>query len=264
VNLIELVKVQVGYQHQPLLPPVDLAIHAGQFLGIVGPNGAGKTTLVRTLLGLLPPVAGTVVFPERRKPRFGYVPQRASVDLSFPLTAFDVTLMGRYGLIGPLRRPSRADREKALAALADVGVADLASRAFHALSGGQRQRVLVARALASDPEILVLDEPTNGLDLPAERSMMDLVASFTSRGIGVVLVSHHLGVVSDYVTDLALVAGPGEPVEIGPRERIMTSTQLSRIYKRPIAVRSVDGHAVVFVEHECHTGEVPLLDEDPR
>jgi ABC-type Mn2+/Zn2+ transport system ATPase subunit len=208
----------------------------------------------------LQPLGGTIAFPAKRKPRFGYVPQRASVDLSFPLTAFEVTLMGRYGLIGAGRRPKPEDSEKALASLADVGIPDLAERPFHALSGGQRQRVLVARALASEPEILVLDEPTTGLDLPGERALLDLVASFTSRQLAVVMVSHQLAAVSDYVQELALLGGAGEPVEIGPRAQILTSESLSRIYGRPIAVRSVDGHAVIFVEHECHTGDIEKID----
>jgi ABC-type Mn2+/Zn2+ transport system ATPase subunit len=256
LNLVELRQVVVGHHHEALLPAIDLTIAPGAFLGVVGPNGSGKTTIVRTMLGLLRPLAGTIAFPAKRRPRFGYVPQRASVDLTFPLTAFEVALMGRYGLIGPGRQPKAHDHERTRTALADVGCGDLAGRAFHALSGGQRQRVLVARALASEPEILVLDEPTTGLDLPSERAMLDLVASFTQRQIAVVMVSHQLGLVSDYANELAVVPGPGQRVEIGPRAEILTSERLTRIYGVPIAVRSVDGHAVIFVEHECHTGPV--------
>jgi ABC-type Mn2+/Zn2+ transport system ATPase subunit len=259
VNLIELRQVRVGYHKQALLPPLDLVLAPGDFLGMVGPNGSGKTTIVRTLLGLLPPVGGEVAFPAQKRPRFGYVPQRESVDLSFPLTALEITLMGRFGLIGPGRRPRPDDLARAHAALTDVGMNELAARPYHALSGGQRQRVLVARALAGEPEILVLDEPTNGMDLPSERAMLDLVASFTRRQIAVVMVSHHLGLVSDYANTLALVAGPGRAVEIGPRAEILTSARLTQIYGRPIAVRSVDGHAVVFVEHECDSGPVEKI-----
>jgi ABC-type Mn2+/Zn2+ transport system ATPase subunit len=248
VNLIELRQVAVGYHRRALLPPVDLAIAPGTFLGIVGPNGSGKTTLVRTLLGLLRPVAGSLILPARRRPRFGYVPQREQTDLSFPLTAFEVVLMGRFGLIGPGRRPRRSDEERAHAALADVGAADLAKRPLHALSGGQRQRVLVARALAGEPEILVLDEPTTGLDLPSESALLELAAGFTDRGIAVVMVSHHLGAVADYAEELALVTGAGRPVEIGGRAEMLTSERLSRVYGQRIAVRSVDGHTVIYVE----------------
>jgi ABC-type Mn2+/Zn2+ transport system ATPase subunit len=247
--LITLVGVEVGYHRSAVLPPVDLTISAGDAVGIVGPNGSGKTTLVRTLLGLLQPVRGALTFPARRRPRFGYVPQRAAVDVTFPLTAFEVALMGRYGLIGPGRRAGAADVEKARAALDDVGAGELGSRPFHALSGGQRQRVLVARALASEPEMLVLDEPTTGMDLPSEAAMLELVRSFTARGIAVVLVSHQLGAIAEYVETLVLVAGQEHPIAIGPRPELLASERLSKIYEAPIEVREVEGHNLIFVRH---------------
>jgi manganese/iron transport system ATP-binding protein len=248
-SLVELQAVEVGYHGLPVLPPIALTIASGDAVGIVGPNGSGKTTLVRTMLGLLPPIRGTIAFGARR-PRFGYVPQRASVDVSFPLTAFEVALMGRYGLIGAGRRPRPVDADKTRAALADVGALELAERPFHALSGGQRQRVLVARALAAEPEILVLDEPTTGMDLPSERAMLDLLRSFTARGMAVVLISHQLGAVSDHVEKLVVMAGRDHPVAVGRRDELLTSERLSRIYERPIAVRTVDGHTVIFAAHE--------------
>jgi ABC-type Mn2+/Zn2+ transport system ATPase subunit len=205
---------------------------------------------VRTIHGLLPPIGGAIKFPTGKRPRFGYVPQRASVDVSFPLTAFEVALMGRYGLIGPGRRPKPIDLERTRAALADVVAAELAGRQFHALSGGQRQRVLVARALAAEPEILVLDEPTTGMDLPSERAMLDLVRSFTARSIAVILISHQLGAVSDHVEQLVVMAGRDHPVAVGARAELLTSARLTKIYDKPIAVRTVDGHTVIFVEHE--------------
>ncbi|MCU1278421.1 MAG: transporter-related protein, partial [bacterium] len=199
MKLVELVALEVGYHGEAVLPPVNLDVESGVAIGIVGPNGSGKTTLVRTLLDLLPPIRGTIRFPTGKRPRFGYVPQRASVDISFPLTAYEVTLMGRYGLCPPGRKPRPVDVEHTRAALSDVGALELAHRPFHALSGGQRQRVLVARALASEPEILVLDEPTTGMDLPSERAMLDMLRSFTARGIAVILISHQLGAVADHV-----------------------------------------------------------------
>ncbi|MDB4967556.1 MAG: transporter-related protein [Myxococcales bacterium] len=249
MSLVDLQAVEVGYHGTAVLPPISLGIQAGDALGIVGPNGSGKTTLVRTLLGLLPPIAGSIVFPKQR-PRFGYVPQRAGVDVSFPLTAFEVALMGRYGLIGAGKRPGDADVQRTRAALADVGALEWSSRPFHALSGGQRQRVLVARALAAEPEILALDEPTTGMDLPSERAMLDLIRSFTKRGIAVILISHQLGAVADHVETLVLMAGRDQPVAVGPRVELLTSARLSQIYGRPIAVRIVDGHSVIFAEPE--------------
>jgi ABC-type Mn2+/Zn2+ transport system ATPase subunit len=250
VSLVELVAVEVGYHGVPVLPPVQLAIDKGAAVGIVGPNGSGKTTMVRTMLGLLPPVRGTIRFPSGKRPRFGYVPQRASVDVSFPLTAYEVALMGRYGLTRLGRRPGKVDVERTRAALADVSALELAHRPFHALSGGQRQRVLVARALAAEPEILVLDEPTTGLDLPAEHSMLMLLRSFTARGIAVVLISHQLGAVADHVEELVVVAGLEHPVAVGSRSELLTSERLSKIYERSIAVRVFDQHSVIFVEHD--------------
>jgi len=249
-RLVELAGVEVGYHGQAVLPPVNLSIAGGAAIGIVGPNGSGKTTLVRTMLGLLPPVHGQIKFPSGKRPRFGYVPQRASVDVSFPLTAYEVALMGRYGLTRRGRRPGATDVERTRQALVDVDALELAQRPFHALSGGQRQRVLVARALASEPEILVLDEPTTGLDLPAEHAMLLLVRSFTERGIAVILISHQLGAVADHVEQLVVVAGLEHPVAVGPRKELLTSERLSRIYEKPIAVRIVDEHSVIYVEHD--------------
>ena len=248
MKLVELAALEVGYHGEAVLPPVNLDVAAGAAIGIVGPNGSGKTTLVRTLLGLLPPIRGKINFPRGARPRFGYVPQRASVDIGFPLTAYEVTLMGRYGLCPPGRRPRAVDIERTRAALSDVDALELAHRPFHALSGGQRQRVLVARALASEPEILVLDEPATGMDLPSERAMLELLRSFTARGIAVILISHQLGAVADHVEQLVVVAGREHPVAVGARAELLTSERLSKIYERPIAVRSVDGHSVIFVE----------------
>lgn len=250
MSLLELASVEVGYHGEPVLPPVNLTIASGAAIGIVGPNGSGKTTLVRTMLGLLPAIRGAIKFPTGKRPRFGYVPQRASVDISFPLTAYEVALMGRFGLVGAGKRAGARDVERTRAALADVEALELGPRPFHALSGGQRQRVLVARALASEPEILVLDEPTTGMDLPSEHAMLLLLRSFTARGIAVVLISHQLGAVADHVEELVVVAGLEHPVAVGPRAELLTSERLSKIYERPIAVRVVDGHSVIYTEHD--------------
>lgn len=246
MEIIRFERVTVGYAGRAVLPPTDLTIAAGSFLGVIGPNGSGKTTLVRTLLGLLPPVDGNLVFPKER-PRFGYVPQRDALDLNFPLRSLEIVVMGRYGLLPPGARASSRDHDAAHAALAEVDSADLADRPFAALSGGQRQRVLIARALAGEPQVLVLDEPTTGMDLPSERAMLDLVASFLRKGLAVVMVSHHLGAVADYATDLCLVAGADRPVTVGPRAEMLTSARLSAIYGLPITVAQVQGRSAIFV-----------------
>jgi len=190
MDIIELHGVRVGYGKRPLLPPIDLALGPGAFLGVVGPNGSGKTTFVRTMLGLLPPVAGEVRYPRGGRPAFGYVPQKGDIDLSFPLTAAEIVLMGRYPRIGRGCRPRAADRAAALRALGEVGVRDLAARAFHELSGGQRQRVLLARALAGEPEVLVLDEPTVGLDPVLRRDLWDFFHELAGGGTTLLVSSH--------------------------------------------------------------------------
>jgi ABC-type Mn2+/Zn2+ transport system ATPase subunit len=247
MNIIELHGVRVGYDKQALLPPIDLSLGPGALLGVVGPNGSGKTTLVRTMIGLLRPVAGEVRYPRGGRPAFGYVPQKGDVDRSFPLTAIEIVLMGRYPRIGCGRRPGPADRAAALHALAEVGLADRADRAFHELSGGQRQRVLLARALAGEPEVLVLDEPTTGMDLPAERTLLDQIAQFAEKGIAVLMVSHQLAAVANYARDLCIVDRERQAVELGPIEQVLTPARLTQLYGRSVAVETTRGYTTVFV-----------------
>jgi manganese/zinc/iron transport system ATP- binding protein len=247
VHLIELRGVVVGYHRRPVLPPVDLTLRRGMFHGIVGPNGSGKTTLVRTILGLIKPVSGHLAFPSG-KVRFGYVPQRDAVDLSFPLSAREIVQMGGYGRLPMLAWPSKPLRASAERALSDVGASDLAEAPYHSLSGGQRQRVLIARALVGEPDVLLLDEPTTGMDLPSERAMLDLVASFTRRDIAVAMVSHQLGAVADYATELCLLSGLAHAVEVGPKREVLTSDRLTQMYGQQVRVEEIDGHAAIFIE----------------
>src|SRR5512146_3015592 len=157
-----------------MLSGITLEIGRGDFLAVVGPNGGGKTTLLRTLLGVLRPVAGRRVQPAPL--RVGYVPQRDHVDALRPLTTGDVVLMGRYALAVPARPMLDEDRMHSSAALVRLGIGDLVRRPFRTLSGGHRQRTLIARALAAEPELLALDEPTSGMDPSAELAAMDILA----------------------------------------------------------------------------------------
>jgi len=252
--LIELGQVEVGYHGQAILPPIDLRLAEGAFVGIVGPNGSGKTTIVRTMLGLLPPVRGQVRYPRGERPRIGYVPQREQTDSTWPLTGLEIVLMGRYHRIGVGRRPRPADHKAAGAALAKVGIDDLAHTPFHAMSGGQRQRTLMARALAGEPELLVLDEPTTGMDLVAERAMLDLIADFPQQKIAVLMVSHQLAAVANYVHDLILVDRDRFQVQVGPIEEVLTNERLSKLYNAPVAVADVHGHRSVFIDRPPRGG----------
>jgi ABC-type Mn2+/Zn2+ transport system ATPase subunit len=177
----------------------------------------------------------------------GYVPQRDHVDALWPLTAFDVALMGRYRLLGPGRRPGDADREKVLAAMRRVGIDELARRPFQTLSGGQRQRTLIARALAGDPELLALDEPTNGMDPAAELATMDILRELHhTEPLAIVMVSHRLEAVANYAEKLAFIDKDRALWRVGALGEMLTPEALSALYGRAVAVREEDGRRSVY------------------
>jgi ABC-type Mn2+/Zn2+ transport system ATPase subunit len=240
--------VALGYGRRPFLSELDFAVHRGDFVGIVGPNGSGKTTILRGILGLLRPLSGEIRFDGGRgRERFhiGYVPQRETLDETFPLAALDVVLMGRYRRAGRSPVIGSEHREAAKRALTDVGMGDRIHVPFRDLSGGQKQRTLIARALAAEADMLVLDEPTSGMDLRAEHDVMSLVASLhRERGLTVVMVSHQLNTVANWVKRLGLLHD-GE-LDLGPVDEMLTSETLSRVYGPGAAVGTVEGQRVVL------------------
>ena len=241
----------LGYGHRAVLRDFNLDILDHDFLGIVGPNGAGKTTILRTFLGSLKPLGGSVTIAPGL--RYGYVPQRDAVDTLFPLHVLEVVLMGRYDRIGLGRRPTPADRDLARSALDRVGIAHLAEWPLNSLSGGQRQRTLIARALVGQPNVLVLDEPTNGMDLVATTQILGLVRDLHEKtGITVVMVSHALNEVANYVERVALVYEGGYVV--GSVADVMTQQALSDMYGIPVEVSSFEGHRIVLAKR-IMTGE---------
>ncbi|HEU4564203.1 MAG TPA: metal ABC transporter ATP-binding protein [Gemmatimonadaceae bacterium] len=249
--LVTFDNVTLGYGRRAVLSGLSFEIPEGDFLGLVGPNGAGKTTILRAILGTLEPMAGTVT--RTTGLRFGYVPQRDQVDYGFPLKVIDVVLMGRYDRIGLGRRPKRADRERALQALEHVGIAELAERPITALSGGQKQRTLIARALVGEPNVLVLDEPTNGMDLVSTTQILGLVRELHERdGLTVLMVSHALNEVANYVERIALVMEGA--FRIGPVTEIMTERTLSEMYGIAVDVDSFNGHRIVVARREAEQG----------
>ena len=210
VPAVELQDVEVRLQGRVVLQDVNLRIEQGSFWALLGPNGAGKTTLLRVILGLVRPSRGTVrVFgraPEvlglwRRA--VGYVPQFHQVDLRFPVRVKDVVMMGRYGVLGLFRRPGPDDWRLVHQALERVGIAHLADRPLRSLSGGERQRVFLARALVTQPRLLLLDEPTAAVDVAASQSLYDLLRQLHRDGLTVVMVSHDVGVVAQFVDSVA-------------------------------------------------------------
>ncbi len=197
--VIEVRDVSFSYDGSPILDGVNLTIDELDCASIVGPNAGGKTTLIKLFLGLLKPQRGSVrIFghsPVEARTRIGYMPQRVRFDPAFPVTAFDVVLMGRLGTGSSWGRYRREDREAAQRALAEVGLEEKQAASFSALSGGQQQRVLIARALVGTPEILLLDEPTSNLDFVVEGKFYELLCHLNER-MTIVIVSHDIGFVS--------------------------------------------------------------------
>ena len=200
--VVEMRDVQFAYDRTPVVMGATLTIGVGDLACIIGPNAGGKSTLLKLMLGLLEPNRGTVrVFghaPAVTRYRIGYLAQASHFDPQFPVTVMDVVLMGRLSRKLQFGRRKRQDREIAERALSEVGLRDLARRRFGALSGGQRQRVLIARALACEPEVLMLDEPTSNLDISVEEQLYELLRELNER-LTVILVSHDVGFVSKYV-----------------------------------------------------------------
>jgi len=231
---IQLDNVSFGYGAGLVLENVNLSISASELAYMVGPNGGGKTTLVRLILGLLQPDKGTVrVFgqaPEKQRARLGYVPQYTSFDLQFPASVLDVVLMGRVG-DSTLGLFGRSDYTAARQALQEVGLENLQRRPFADLSGGQRQRVLIARALVSAPEILLLDEPMANVDWSAQQSFHELVHTLNQR-MGIVWVSHDLYLVSKSVSNAICV---NRQVTLHPTSDL-NSEQLKAIFGGDVAL----------------------------
>jgi len=240
--VVELDGVSFSYNGRPALSDVTLRVVEREFVSVVGPNGGGKTTLLKIILGLLRPQSGTVkVFggpPEKARSRIGYVPQYADCDRQFPALTIEVVLMGRLGKArwwGPHRR---ADKEAARRVLDEVGLAEMARRPFAELSGGQQQRVLVARALAGDPDLLLLDEPTANVDIAAEEELYELLRQLNRR-LTIILATHDVGLVSSYVQSVVCVK---QRVVVHPTSEL-TGDLLAEIFGAD--------HRLVRHDHRC-------------
>ncbi len=213
--LIRFSEASIGYRGSPVLEAVNLEITRGSFVGVLGANGSGKSTLLKTVVGILPVLKGRLESPVGR-PRFGYVPQRDTLDALYPLTAFEVALMGTHGRLAPLSFVRKEMRERTLEALAEVRAEGLADRLFAELSGGERQRILIARALAADSDCLVLDEPVAGIDHTTVEVIMDLTSSLHRRGLTTLMVNHHIlslrGRADEvvWISEHRLVCGPAD------------------------------------------------------
>lgn len=231
-NPLQVENLTVAYHQKAVLREISFTVPEGILLGIVGPNGAGKSTLIKAVLELVPKARGTVFIYDKsykaNRKLVGYVPQRESVDWDFPTNALDVVLMGRYGHMGWFKRPSAKDRQIAIECLRKVGMEDFAGRQISQLSGGQQQRVFLARALAQDATVYLMDEPFVGVDAATEKAIITLLNELKQQGKTVLVVHHDLNTVEEYFDWLLLVNE--ELIAIGPTKEIFTVPNLQKTY----------------------------------
>jgi manganese/zinc/iron transport system ATP- binding protein len=224
--------VTMAYHHRPVLWDINVDIPAGKLACVVGPNGAGKSTLIKGIMGLLPLASGEIaIFGEpfiRQRKRVGYVPQRGSVDWDFPTTALDVVLMGRYGKLPLFRRPTRRDKDIACRCLEQLGMEAYAHRQISQLSGGQQQRVFLARALAQDADVYLMDEPFAGVDASTEQAIITLLRDLQTKGKTIVVVHHDLQTAPEYF-DWAVLLNL-RTVASGPFNEAFTDAHLRTTY----------------------------------
>ncbi len=241
-----------GYDGAPALEAVSFDLPAGSLTGLAGPNGSGKSTLLKAVLGLLKPWRGDIqVFGrpiDAVRQRVGYAPQAELVDWDFPVTVRDVVMMGRYGRLGPLRRPGAGDRGAAAQALAQVGLEELAGRQIGELSGGQQRRMLIARALAQEADLLLLDEPMVGLDATTQHALLALFEALRSQGKTLLVATHDLSCVAACF-DLAVLLNR-RLVAFGPPAEVFKPDILNEAFAEHLLLLPAEGG--VYVAHHGH------------
>ena len=236
----------VAYNRRPVLWNIDLTVRNPGLIAIVGPNGAGKSTMIKAVMGLVPTVSGSVTtwgnsVSDSLK-RIGYVPQRGSVDWDFPISVFEVVLMGTVGRLGWFRRPGKQDRDRATHCLERVGMQDFAKRQIGQLSGGQQQRVFLARALAQQAELYFMDEPMAGVDAATEKVVFDLLEALSKEGRTIVVVHHDLRTVTEYFDEVVLLNV--RVVASGPVSTTFTADNLQATYGGRLTILDTMSDAV--------------------
>jgi ABC-type Mn2+/Zn2+ transport system ATPase subunit len=246
--------VTAGYGRRVALSDVTLRVRPGSLLAVIGPNGAGKSTLLKLIAGLIRPEAGTVTVlggpPGEAAKSVAYLPQAEAVDWEFPVTVGEVVMMGRYARLGFGRRPGRMDRERVAAALETVGMAHAADRQIGALSGGQRRRVFLARAIAADPELYLLDEPVTGVDATTQEELMDVLEAEARAGKTVIATTHDLICAAQRFHEAAFLNG--RLVAHGPAELVMDRQLLSDTYGGHVLVLPGDGDRLIIDDAHHH------------
>ncbi|PZX46421.1 metal ABC transporter ATP-binding protein [Algoriphagus chordae] len=230
--VLEIHDLTVSYDQSPVLWNVDLSLPPGKLIGILGPNGAGKSTLIKAIMSLVPVTGGYVKIFDRElndvRSRISYVPQRESVDWNFPASVLDVVMMGTYGKIGLFRRPGKKEKKIAMDCLEKVGMQSFVDRQISELSGGQQQRVFIARALAQEADLYLMDEPFAGVDMATETAIFQLLQEMTAAGKTVIVVHHDIHSAMNYfdwiiMLNLHLVAS-------GPKSEVVTEELLRKTY----------------------------------
>jgi len=239
----------VAYHRKPVLWDVDLDIPEGKLVGIVGPNGAGKSTLLKTCLDLVPKASGEVgiygkPYSEQRH-LVAYVPQRESVDWDFPVSVLDLVAMGTYRRLGWFRRVGKKERDQAMQALEQVGIAHLADRQISQLSGGQQQRTFLARALAQDAQVYFMDEPFAAVDAATEEAIIAILQELNQKGKTCLVVHHDLATVSRYFDWLVLLNM--RIVASGPTKEVFTKENLEKTYGGRLSLLNDAAHALAEV-----------------
>jgi manganese/iron transport system ATP-binding protein len=249
--------VTAGYGDRLALEHVTVAVEPGSLLAVVGPNGAGKSTLLKLMAGLVEPWSGRVQIlggpPGREARRVAYVPQAELVDWGFPVTVEDVVMMGRFPRLGPVRRPGKDDRRAVVEALAQVGMDQHLRTQIGRLSGGQRRRVFLARALAAEPDLFLLDEPVTGIDPTTQELLMDLLEAQARRGKTVVATTHDLATAAERFQQVLAVNRT--VVAYGPAEIVLDADVLARAYGGHLLV--LDGGRVLLDDAHHHDDAAP-------
>ncbi|MDU0479090.1 anchored repeat-type ABC transporter ATP-binding subunit [Staphylococcus chromogenes] len=235
MSILDVAELHVRLAGRPVLNDVSFSISSGEFVGLLGPNGAGKTTLLRSILGLIPIDSGVISLAEaphtKARGRVGYVPQRHEFAWDFPISIHDAVMSGRTRTIGWLRRPKVADYQAVELALERVRLSELTDRPVGELSGGQRQRVLVARALTTNPKLLLLDEPFTGLDMPSAELLLDLFHELAAEGISIIMSTHNLAEAMEVCSRVILLNGTviadGAPTQLQDRSLWMQAFGIS-------------------------------------
>ncbi len=244
-----------GYNGQRAVAGFTFDVHTGERIGIVGPNGAGKSTLFKALVGLLPHQGAISILGascRESHAMVAYVPQHEEIDLNFPATVWDVVMMGRARQIGYILPPRKRDRQAVREALQRVGMWELRKRPIGQLSGGQRRRVFVARALAQQASVLLLDEPFSGVDAAAEGDIFQVLDVLREEGVAVLLATHNLAQAATHYDKLMLISG-GRMIAFGAPQDVYTPDNLARTFGERIALWREGDQYVVVPDKPCHT-----------